>query len=238
MNNLRSTFGLFALAVVLMPFKAMAVDPPVNPGNGSGAKEFNWQDEWGTIHMNSLADGLNDPGSPASSNGSVGCPTGGLCKDGKVKSSVNTGFPTQIGNGIKFDIKNSLLNCMSKVVTNWAVYNPWDSDTTVCLSQYGLYPPKDKAHDAHTLLYLPIYDRRSNDGREWQNVSEVGCQQQIINNCARDEGGNEIIREIHQCIQSPSSDYQIPPPPAFAAHPVTHVFTKEEVQDQIGRAHV
>ena len=141
---------------VLMPFKAMAVDPPVNPGNGSGAKEFNWQDEWGTIHMNSLADGLNDPGSPASSNGSVGCPTGGLCKDGKFKSSVNTGFPTQIGNGIKFDIKNSLLNCMSKVVTNWAVYNPWDSDTTVCLSQYGLYPPKDKAHDAHTLLYLPI----------------------------------------------------------------------------------
>ena len=29
------------------------------PSQGHGATEFDWQREWGTIHMNSFADGLN-----------------------------------------------------------------------------------------------------------------------------------------------------------------------------------
>ena len=204
---------------------AFAEEPTVLPKNdpktGSGAREFDWQKEWGTIHMNSMADGLNDPGSLASHDGTVGCAVGAICAS--VKKPPVPG-PKQISNGIKFDIKNSLLNCMSKPVTNWAINNPWDSDTTVCKTEYGLDPDYIQPQDPHTLVYLPIFDKRSNDGREWQKTGEVGCQQQVINNC---------VRDIHECVKSPSSEL-IDPSPGYL-HPVTHIFSPDEVKDLGGK---
>lgn len=212
--------GAFALAVGSWSAHAdYKVTPKNDPPSGYGAKEFDWQREWGTIHMNSTADGLNDPGSIGSADGSVGCTVGAIC--GKLITKLPLPAPAAIKNGIKFDIKRSLLNCMSKPVTNWAVNNPWNSDDTVCLEQYGLHK---SYKDPKTLVYLPIFDKRSNDGREWQKVSEVGCQQQVINNC---------VRDIHECVKSPSPE-PVDPSPGYL-HPVTHVFTPDEVADLGGK---
>jgi hypothetical protein len=186
---------------------AQLIAPKYNPSRASGAAEFNWQAEWGSIHMNSMADGLSDPGSPATKDGKVPCASGAICGVmGNPKGS-------QIGNGIKFDIKNSVLNCLSKPMPNWAFNNPWNSNTTVCIPQYGLHP---NYGDGHTLVYQPLWDRRSNDDREWQSGGVVGCQQQISNNCVRDN---------HECINS-----GYPDGPGYE-HPVSHVFTPEEVAD-------
>lgn len=202
---------------------AGTVAPKNDPVNGTGADEFSWQDEWGTLHMNSMADGLNDPGSLASADGTVGCEVAGaVCDDvGKPKAPA-------ISNGIKFDIKNSVLNCASVVVTNWAKNNPWDPGTTVCTEDMGLDgsyltnqggkyldPVRGKK-----LIYLPIWDRRSNDPRARNSDGAVGCQQQVINGC---------VRDIHDCRQSPSKElYDKTPGYKF---PVTHVFTPQEVED-------
>lgn len=71
--------------------------------------------------------------------------------------------------------------------------------------------------DSHTLVYMPIYDSRSNDDRDENSGSQnTGCQQQIINNC---------VRDIHDCRNTSISDG-----PGYN-HPVSHVFTPQEVTD-------
>jgi hypothetical protein len=124
-----------------------------------------------------------------------------------------------LDNGIKYDIKNSLLNCMSKPLPNWAIsheqwgsYNGAYSDQAVCINTL---PPRQR--DPHSLVYMPLYDSRSNDERDENSGStHTGCEQQIINNC---------VRDIHECRNTSISDG-----PSYN-HPVTHVFSPEEVSD-------
>src|SRR4051794_20374844 len=84
---LRTVIGVLGLSLVTFATTtAMAlVVPKNNPNNASGAKQFDWQIEWGSIHMNSFADKLSDPGSSATPDGSVPCipdpAKGGFCKD-------------------------------------------------------------------------------------------------------------------------------------------------------------
>lgn len=216
----------------------------VDPANAAGASEFDWQQEWGSIHMNSYADGLNDPGSHATANGNVPCASGTVCKTAAGVASPPTGFlsGSAISNGIKFDIKNSLLNCASQPMPTWAynnVWDPWHPSNGVCVSKYGLSWPaeyakaKNKDDNSptgfpHTLVYQPIWDPRSNDTRSKDVERIVGCQQQISNSC---------VQDIHACIDvtNPSSPVHPPESEAGYRYPVSHVFTPQEVADLGGK---
>lgn len=173
--------------VVLWSFAAMV--PPAANAQSSGtllgpnlAVPFDWQAEWGTIHINSYADGLNDPGIPSTANGVVPCAAGANnCSD--FTNGVTGGSPVH---GIKYDIKNSVVNCMSAQVPNCAINNggcpnnaaPYDrgSFSSFVCSTNGNSP----LGDPYSLVYLPLYDSRSYD------ASFGGPQQLVINNCVRD----------------------------------------------------
>lgn len=215
-----------------------------DPPNANGATEFDWQQQWGSIHMNSYADGLNDPGSRATANGSVPCAAGTICRTVGTQAATPTGYLSgaAIANGIKYDIKNSLLNCMAQPMPTWAynnVWDPWNGTYGVCISRYGLSWPSQYAgarnrNDAsptgfpHTLVYQPIWDTRANDTRSKDVERIVGCQQQISNSC---------VQDMHACkdVTNPSSPVLPPASEAGYLHPVTHVFTPQEVADLGGR---
>jgi len=258
------------VASLLLPLAGHAdVTPTNNPDNATGVGDdatvtpFDWQKEWGTLHLETPADDLGDPGASVSSNGLVGCPRGILCNQSEVTSNnvtskyLNVPHGNQVRNGIKFDIKNSVQNCMARPVVNKAINNPWDSDTTVCLESFGLMPIPHNDHDwcndytgyggncnnnskrGMRLVYLPLWDKRSSDARQWnsgESPRQVGCEQQIINNCAHKVGSDdyEIVRDIHQCVKSNDSDDKaelMEPFPPPAVHYVDHVFSKEELND-------
>jgi Pretoxin HINT domain len=221
------------------------VDPPFNPPTGSNAAggsaliEFDWQKNWGSIHMNSYADGLRDPGSPVNNNGQVPCASGGFCADMKRPASDGLGATNmpghsgQIANGIKYDIKNSVLNCMSKLLPNWA-YNhaPGYGRGYVCgvngVPQMG---PQNISSDytasVRWMSYAPLWDRRSNDERT-ETSGGPGCQQQISNYCGNPLNGTDI-RDVHACVKQSQA------PEVGGLHPTTHVFSPEEVADLGGR---
>jgi hypothetical protein len=270
-----------------------AVNPPVQTGPSSSNISFDWQKNWGTIHMNSFSDGVLDPGSPVDSNGQVPCYSqytttvsplsvnaaqfpiltnpynenfcsqmvdkvylGGTTTN-KVQPAATTTLnfdPTQgtIDNGIKYDIKNSLLNCMSKLVPNWAYNHADESYTTGYVCRYGSQtaPYLDEpisAQDAwlhpslRTMFYAPVWDPRSNDART-ETVGFHGCQQQISNNCGNPNipadlnGSNQSndsqsgIQDIHECIADKALPTSIEPGPGPVS-PITHVFSASELGD-------
>jgi len=225
---------------------------PNATGPADALKEFNWQLEWGSIHMNSYADGLNDPGSLASGNGEVPCKYGVICDvmkhgksiQGKViplpKALPQDKSQVALENGIKFDIKHSLNNCMAQPLPTWAYNNQWrpwtDGQFGPCQERWGLsWPsqytyngkfPKDQNDNSstgfpHTMVYAPIWDPRSNDDRNTAQHDRVGCQQQVSNSC---------VQDIHACILEPKKN--VAPTPSGDAgflNPVSHVFTPKEV---------
>jgi hypothetical protein len=234
--------------------------------------------------MNSYADRLNDPGAPAT--GAVPCndvtdpanagkakgAAGGATTDASSICSMIAPSPSQFArvaltNGIKYDIKNSLNNCMAKAVPNYSLGNNWDSDINTyspCTNAPAPVSSLSNLNDSKgtkflhdytgpetkwrptqrtlastvrgndgrkVLIYLPIYDARSNDARAWGTGGPggfVGCQQQISNNCGVGEKG-EIIRDIYLCVSSPAAS-AIAPSPGYK-NPVSHVFTPQEVTD-------
>lgn len=229
----RVSFKGTAFAILFFAVSAQAgesiVLPPVYPANGAGGQEFNWQKEWGSLHLNSYADGLTDPGEPATPTGGMPCEgyASGkktICDDMK---SLSAGIPpTAIKNGIKFDIKNSVLNCMSRPLSNWAKNHSLAyTKGYVCVGKY----PKN-LDDPRAIVYLPIWDPRANDDRDVGSYR--GCQQQVINNC---------VRSIHECIYDDAETYSggkkytsLDDGPGYQ-HPVSNVFSAQEVEDLGGR---
>lgn len=180
------------------------------------ATPFDWQQEWGTIHINSYADGLNDPGIPSTSSGVVPCAAGAnncnlLSDNGVMGGSVV--------HGIKYDIKNSVVNCMSQQFPTCAKnnagcltpaptsspYQRGDFSTGVCSgymqSKYGIQQSAPLG-DPYSLVYMPLFDSRSND------LTPGGIPQMIINNCMRDIYALDEGRGAY--------------------NPVFHVFSQEE----------
>ena len=50
--------------------------------HGTMVEQFDWQEEWGSIHMNTFTDGLRDPGEPGSTpDPIVLCSQGVICND-------------------------------------------------------------------------------------------------------------------------------------------------------------
>ncbi|MGB0455272.1 MAG: hypothetical protein ACPGJV_16310, partial [Bacteriovoracaceae bacterium] len=199
--------------------KELLKNNPGTPGSLSLVEEFNWQREWGSIHMNTMADGLKDPGVPATTEGDVACMKGYVCTDsvvvGAVGSKIKTTLPTSsIKHGIKFDIKNSVLNCMSRISPNFPSNNGgWDDPFSKFVCTEGRDPQYSSS--SATLIYSPIWDTRGNDLR---TDKPNGCIRQITNNCANDiheclDGGNPITAEK----------------PAYH-YPLTHVFKPDEIQ--------
>ena len=245
-------FDLFALALVLMsgliaspalavggrprqpvapvvtadPVPTVTVTFPANLAN-----PFDWQKEWGSIHMNSAADGLNDHGIPASSTGVVACAPDPKGTAAGARSNCEAFTPGGIAggaiiHGIKYDIKNSFLNCVSSQLPNCAVEN----DSTGCLHAPANNPTlrgpytdgyvcpsskntkgntRGKAYgDPFTLVYMPYYDPRSLDNRRDGKDALLGYQQLITNNCIRDIHAEDPGRGLFS--------------------PISHVFAPEE----------
>ena len=173
------------------------------------AVPFDWQREWGTIHINSYADNLNDPNIPSTSDGTVSCPAGAnQCGASGVAGG-------SVIHGIKHDIKNSVVNCMSVQMPTCAVFNggcpnpapPWNRggfSDAICSMSIDLYGNVDGAPlgDPYSLVYMPIYDARSNDD------AFLGRQQLITNNC---------VRDIHADEEG-----------LGAFSPISHVFSEDE----------
>ena len=103
--------------------------PKDAPGTtAAGIEEFDWQETWGTIHMNTFADGLKDPGQPTTIDSNLACPeSASLCNNDKIVDDTNPkrvdkiteAEQTAITHGIKYDIKNSVLNCMGRLTPNF-----------------------------------------------------------------------------------------------------------------------
>jgi hypothetical protein len=197
------------------------VTPPNNPGNAAGSTEFNWQDLWGTIHINSFADGLKDPGAPTTDNGSVGLSYGGwpeLLKDYPMPTP-NPSRTDALQNGIKYDIKNSVVNCMSRAVPTWPIlhleaptgYGHNYSDNNVCIDTL----PTRVQDNKRTVLFLPIWDPRSNSLHDENSGStNTGCVQQLVNRC---------VTSMYDCK---NETYTTGP---GYKNPISHVFSEQDV---------
>lgn len=198
---------MFAVIISLIASPLFAQNAPSFSSNL--ATSFDWQKTWGSIHINSYADNLNDPGIPSTSNGVVSCPAGAnQCGANGIASG-------SIVHGIKYDIKNSVVNCMSVQTPNCAANNggcpnpapPYDRGgftDAICSMGQGTHGNVGGVplHDPYSLVYMPIYDARSNDD------AFLGVQQLITNNC---------IRDIH------SEDEGL-----GALTPISHVFSADE----------
>ena len=240
----------------LQPVNVYAVsDIPNNPVKGSGASSFDWQKDWGTIHMNSFADGLNDPGALATTDGQVPCLTPqdqNFCVSTPYWALTTASKPvpaaTILQNGIKFDLKHSIVNCMGYVLPT----APWKNgartggyDVSTCSSNYMSTPVtplwmqfKADGYDLPiTLVHSPIWDKRTNDeyDRNAPNGYPVGCQQQVANSCIMDindcytDKGGPNLKNKGERTSSNDSAY------VGYKYPVTHVFTPQEVADLGGK---
>ncbi len=230
--------------------------PTHYPASGSGVeREFDWQQAWGTIHLNTLADKLQDPMIPATQNGVIyskgaiieqfsrfqqltpeirpNIPQMGGCDVTKSSTPCTGSFITggQLAHGIKFDFKNSLLNCMSRPLPTFAMnrgsYRGGKSygRNNVC-NVHGVTPMQS---DPATIVFTPLWDARGNDQRT-ENDTGPGCLQQITNNCARD---------LHECrkprvVASGKAGPFIDGEGKGYLHPVTHFFSSDEVSDLCG----
>ncbi|NDD92771.1 hypothetical protein EBZ37_11870, partial [bacterium] len=206
-------------------------------------QEFDWQKQWGTVHLNTLADKLRDPVIAATKNGVMH--TGGrmvqdylailkaappfeLTADKQIKGG-------EVDHGIKFDFKNSIVNCMSRPIPTFAINRGSVAGAmsygknSVC-GRNGVAPMQypDAASNPKTILFAPLWDFRSND-KYTENDKGPGCGQQITNQCARD---------IHECRWANHPGQKSG---AFMdgqgkgyLHPVTHFFSEQEVHDLCG----
>ncbi|MBY0427821.1 MAG: hypothetical protein K2Q32_01225 [Alphaproteobacteria bacterium] len=199
------TAALFAIVMLaLSPTLVLADTLATNL-----AVPFDWQRTWGTIHINSYADNLNDPNIPSTSDGVVSCPAGAnQCGASGVAGG-------SVIHGIKHDIKNSVVNCMSSQLPTCAVSNggcpnpapPWNRgifSNIICSMSQGAHGNVDgkPIGDPYSLVYMPMFDPRSNDD------SFLGWQQLITNNCIRDIHADEVGHG------------------AFS--PISHVFSNDE----------
>lgn len=249
MRNHIVAFGL--MAILILPLSAHA-DGPAIPTYPNLAQPFDWQAEWGSIHLNSYADGLNDPGTISSTTGVVPC-TAGANECSQVNPSGVEGGA--IIHGIKYDIKNSVVNCASSTavvgapnmsyaqnyVCNQSPLNsaPLESATTPTPDPVMYEDTTGLGFPNVTLVYSPMWDPRSND---WSfrggNGGSPGCQQEITNTC---------VRDIYDCKidgswSNNNAPYNYPNPIANltprdrgpgATYPVTHVFSPAE-ETQLG----
>ncbi|GIL17086.1 MAG: hypothetical protein BroJett040_08370 [Oligoflexia bacterium] len=164
-----------------------------------------------------------DPGTPASRDGKVSCNQGAICK---LFQNPDANRSKVLDNAIKFDIKNSLLNCMSKPMPNWATQHGEPESAIsysrpVC-SYLGVTPGygTDVAQPKK-LLYMPLYDRRANDLSSSDLGKKPGCLQQITNTC---------VQDMHECQDMNHIWGNVSDGPGYK-HPVTHIFTAQEVAD-------
>jgi hypothetical protein len=230
--------------------------PKHYPASGSGLeKEFDWQEAWGTVHINSLADKLQDPMIPATQNGIIyskgavieqfsrfqqltpelrdNIPQMGGCDVTKSSTPCKGSFITggQLAHGIKFDFKNSILNCMSRPLPTFAMnrgsYSGGKSygQGNVC----GVYGVESMQKDPATIVFTPLWDARGNDTRT-ENDTGPGCLQQVTNNCARDMHECRKPRVAASGQKGPFVDGE----GKGYLHPVTHFFSQEEVMDLCG----
>ncbi|MBT3237098.1 MAG: hypothetical protein HN353_14165 [Bdellovibrionales bacterium] len=290
---------------------------PAPPGDASVITRFDWQAEWGTIHMNTFTDGLQDSLSSTTESGLVPCYSddaatnlegvdltesteetrklaeeltakNSLCAlmkkdkagknisqysggfhhgagyplDGdqklKLRSSVEEGI--SIDHGIKFDIKNSVLNCMSRITPNYPLLNGgwgYQFSNNVCDSvslpfyyndtenrthsfdeaEYSAFYADSKSaleKNDRTMLYSPLWDVRGNDLRTQGAGGIAGCMQQLSNSCFNTTN-KEFVKDIHNCkYTGHDSD------PAGTTsdengkgyqHPISHVFSHQEIAD-------
>ncbi|NCN41703.1 hypothetical protein GW916_10710 [bacterium] len=232
-SRLLRALGLFILSLLLQPQAAFAGPPDFSfpdqdtndRGDAAIIENFDWQDAWGSIHMNTDADGMLDPGTPAvsgndlDSTGRTPCREGAnVCDKGKtvdLREKVNHVFTMQqayVGHGIKYDIKNSVLNCMSKVVPNSPIFNGGDGhpfQSNAC-SSYGLSirDGGDRTKHPLSLIYMPLWKKNGN---------KDNCLQQVINNCTQD---------VFSCDTQEDNKGH--------TNPVEHVFSQEDVASLCG----
>ena len=225
---------MYAVSKILIAFVALGFCEASFAGSDTsfadpnhGASPFDWQTSWGTIHMNSDADGLMDPGQPTTTArmpcvpGAKGAPN--VCDQGagldllKKVNLTKTLGAGQVGNGIKFDIKNSVLNCMSKVLPNAPIFNGGDASIYAAyqckaagLTKRDASPRASTTQHPYSLVYLPLWEKKGTD------ASSNGCQRQIVNDC---------VQDIYDCgigddAKSDGTKY-----------PLAHAFTQDEVKD-------
>lgn len=289
-----ATFTYTTVGVSSSTTTSAMADTDHNPDQKAMLQSFDWQQAWGSIHINSYADGVQDPGSPATSDGQVPCNTftkdasgnftPNICSNMGINFDPHTGlvvpnpslnaypakfdkstgtFPqllpisesvdgqtSVLTNPIKYDIKNSLVNCMSKAVPNWAIQHggpasAYGYQQTVCnalssVAGVTLNPNFDQGAPTTsnynpTLYYFPFYDPRTNDLQTIDSGNKPGCMQQVTNTCGS-KSKQLFIRDIHDCLNTspafPSgcAAGQSCDGPGFT-HPVTHVFSTQEVND-------
>lgn len=219
-------FGVFLAGLLLSHSQGALADSVNDVLIGPNlAVPFDWQKEWGTIHVNSYADGLNDPGVPSTSSGVVPCTAGtNYCN----LLSANGVMGGSVVHGIKYDIKNSVVNCVSQQLPTCAKnnagcltpapteppYSRGSFSTGVCTSymkaKYGIDQTKPLG-DPYSLVYMPLFDARSYD------LTSGAYPQMVINNCMRDIYATD--------------DH------AGALEPVFHVFSQDERDNWIVSAH-
>ena len=202
------------------------VNDPTGTDFGVEIYPFNWEKEWGTIHMNTYADGLNDPGASVGVDGVMPCfgtgddypcsyrkkcskstcdplahklpngttrrfppniDTDKLVRGMGLSKYINTKLPSgyrQIDNAIKFDIKNSINNCMAKVMPNYPyTHLGWDESDQFSNEICGDVKTGLKANwsgddgwgGQPTLIYAPVWIKRSNDYNTLADNQKVGC---------------------------------------------------------------
>lgn len=193
-------------------------------GDTNIVEYFDWQDAWGTVHLNTDADGMQDPGTPAlkgtdpESSGRLPCREGAkVCDQGKTKdlfakvNMVNKIAQRHVGHAIKYDIKNSLANCMSRVIPNSPIFNGGDGhqfQSSTCRG-YGL-PLRAREGRPLSLIYMPLWER---------NANKDNCLQEVINNCTQD---------VFSCGTTNDT--------AGSGNPIEHVFTKSDIEKFCGDA--
>lgn len=233
MKKINKQHSLLILMLSLSLGSAVHAGDPDNDMRNDGdnvATSFDWQDEWGSIHMNSFADGLADPGHSGGKDlsGVVPCAMGDICTNsavvggGSQKVNLPTFSANQLFNGIKYDIKNSVNNCMARPSPNFPSGNGgWENpfSTFVCDGSGNDIPAPDYSRRGPTIIYSPIWDKRSNDERANSSDGVAGCIQQISNSC---------INDIYECHEHPIPHTR----DTGWDHPVTHAFLSEEI-DQL-----
>jgi hypothetical protein len=226
---------------------------PVYPKNKAGSKdagvkEFDWQEEWGSIHMNTFSDGLQDPGQPTTEDSNLACPdSASLCNNDGIMGDADTKVQkiepsdqTQSVHGIKYDIKNSILNCMGRITPTFPSNNGgWrhQYSAAVCDKPSGSPLAHPHYHGKPKIRYNPVWDPRGNDflstnrgalsaaGTPHLYRGYAGCSQQISNSCAND---------IHECRATPDpAGGEIAEDTKPWEFPVTHSFYPREVEDLV-----
>jgi hypothetical protein len=212
---LASFFALFATFGTISN-AAADVCPMSNSGWGPGVLAnscFDWQNTWGSIHINTAQDGLNDPGIPSSTSGIVPC-------NGNICNTWGGVTPGAVVHGIKSDIKNSVVNCLSMQLptcpTNNGGCGSFFNNIVVSMCGTG----RENNDYPNSLTYMPLLDTRTNDNNSLTTTGVLGIQQRISNSCIYDIYDIDTNRSP---IAQGASGYG-------AFFPTYHVFHKAEIQ--------